>query len=102
AIYLQAKPATEVKTYGYHRAGVLAAFVNAIVLVLIALYIFYEAYRRFLHPSPVNTQWMMLVAGAGFLINTAVSVALVRGSSGDINIRGAFIHTVGDAASTAG
>src|ERR1700675_4978921 len=51
AIYLQDKPATQIKTYGYHRAGVLAAFVNAMVLVLIALYIFYEAYRRFLHPS---------------------------------------------------
>ena len=102
AIYLQAKPATQVKTYGYHRAGVLAAFVNAIVLVLIALYIFYEAYRRFLHPSPVNTQWMMLVAGAGFVINTFVSLALFRGSGGDVNIRGAFLHTAGDAASTAG
>ena len=102
ASYLQAKPATEVKTYGYRRAGVLAAFVNAIVLVLIALYIFYEAYRRFIHPSPVNAHWMMVVAGAGFVINAAVSLGLLRGSRGDVNIRGAFLHTAGDAASTAG
>lgn len=102
ALYFQGKPATEVKTYGYHRAGVLAAFVNAIVLILIALYVFYEAYQRLLHPSPVNTQWMMVVAGAGFLINTGVSLALFRGSRGDVNIRGAFLHTAGDAVSTAG
>ncbi len=102
AVYLQAKPATEVKTYGYHRAGVLAAFVNAIFLLLIALFIFYEAYRRLLHPNPVNAQWMMVVAGVGFVINTAVSLALVRESRGDVNVRGAFLHTAGDAASTAG
>ena len=102
AIYLQAKPATEVKTYGYRRAGVLAAFVNAIFLVLLALYIFYEAYRRLLHPSPVNAHWMMVVASAGFVINAGVSLALIRGSRGDVNVRGAFLHTAGDAASTAG
>jgi cobalt-zinc-cadmium efflux system protein len=102
ALYLQAKPATEVKTYGYQRAGVLAAFVNAMVLVLIAGGIFYEAYRRFLHPSPVNASWMMVVAGAGFLVNSGVSVALLRESRGDVNIRVAFVHTASDAVSTLG
>jgi cobalt-zinc-cadmium efflux system protein len=101
AIYLQSKPATEVKTYGYHRAGVLAAFANSIVLILIALYVFYEAYRRLLYPSPVHSGWMMAVAGVGFFINTGVSVALLGGSRGDVNIRGALLHTAGDAASTA-
>ena len=101
AVYLQAKPATEVKTYGYHRAGVLAAFVNAIFLLLIGLFIFYEAYRRLLHPYQVNAQWMMVVAGFGFVINTAVSLALAKESHGDVNLRSAFLHTAGDAASTA-
>src|SRR5579883_1752972 len=102
AFYFQHKPPTEVKTFGYHRAGVLAAFLNAIALMAIALYIFYEAYRRLMNPAPVNAEWMMIVASAGFLINTGVSIALLRGSHHDINIRGAFLHTAGDAFSTAG
>src|SRR5579871_5619978 len=69
ALYVQEKPATEEKTYGYHRAGVLAAFLNAIGLVVIALYIFYEAYQRFVTPGPVKTEWMMILAALGFLIN---------------------------------
>lgn len=102
AYYMQAKPANQVKTYGYHRAGVLAAFANAIVLVLIAGYVFYEAYHRLLHPVPVKAGWMMTVAGIGFLINSGVSLALLHESRNDVNIRGAFLHTAGDAASTAG
>jgi len=102
AFYLQAKPADEVKTYGYHRAGVLAAFVNALTLIGLAVYIFYEAWQRFRNPAPVHAEWMMLVAGAGFLVDAGVSVALLRGSRHDVNVRGAFLHTAGDAASTAG
>jgi cobalt-zinc-cadmium efflux system protein len=102
AVYLQAKPATEIKTYGYHRAGVLAAFGNALLLVPIALYIFYEAYHRLLVPSTVSAEWMMIVAGAGFFVDAGVSLALLRGSRTDINIRTAFVHTAADAASTAG
>lgn len=101
AFYLQSKPPTEVKTYGYHRAGVLAAFVNAIVLVVVAWYIFYEAYQRLRQPLPVDTEWMMLVAGIGFLVDAGVSVALLRQVHGDVNVRTAFVHTAGDAASTA-
>ena len=63
AFYVQSKPPTKSKTYGYHRAGVLAAFVNALLLVGIALYIFYEAYERLLVPRAVNPQWMMVVGG---------------------------------------
>jgi cobalt-zinc-cadmium efflux system protein len=101
AVYLQAKPATEEKTYGYHRAGVLAAFANAIVLVLIALYVFYEAVHRLSHPEALKTGWMMAVAAVGFVINTGVSMALLHESRQDVNIRGAVVHTAGDAASTA-
>ena len=101
AYYLQNRPADNVKTYGYHRAGVLAAFANSVVLIVIALYIFYEAYSRLRHPTPVETGWMMAVAGAGFLVNTGVAMALIGGRS-DVNIRSAYLHTAGDAASTAG
>jgi cobalt-zinc-cadmium efflux system protein len=102
AFHWQAKPADEVKTYGYHRAGVLAAFVNGLGLIVLALFIFYEAYHRLLNPLPVHTGWMMLVAGAGFGIDLGVSLALMRHSRGDVNVRTAFVHTAADAASTAG
>jgi cobalt-zinc-cadmium efflux system protein len=102
AFYWQAKPPDEVKTYGYQRAGVLAAFVNALALIPLAGYIFYEAYHRLLSPVPVHTGWMMAVAAAGFVIDTGVSVALLRRSHGDVNVRTAFVHTAADAASTAG
>jgi cobalt-zinc-cadmium efflux system protein len=101
AVYLQQKPATEEKTYGYHRAGVLAAFANAVILVIIAIYVFYEAARRLAEPEQLNSGWMMAVAAVGFFINSGVSMALLREARGDVNIRGAVIHTAGDAASTA-
>ncbi|HWP86027.1 MAG TPA: cation diffusion facilitator family transporter [Terriglobia bacterium] len=97
----QSKPADEVKTYGYHRAGVLAAFVNGLALVALALFIFYEAYERFRNPLPLHTGWMMLVAGLGFVIDTGVSLALLRHARGDVNMRTAFVHTAADATSTA-
>ncbi len=102
AFYWQAKPATEQKTYGYGRAGVLAAFVNALALVILALYIFYESYHRLLEPHEVNARWMILVAGFGLVIDTGVSIALLRKAKSDLNIRTAFLHTAADAVSTAG
>jgi len=102
AFYVQSKPANESKTYGYPRAGVLAAFVNALLLVAIALYVFYEAYHRLMSPHAVNAQWMMVVGGVGFLVDAGVSVALLRQMHGDVNIRTAFLHTAADAVSTAG
>lgn len=97
---LQAMPPTENKTFGYHRAGVLAAFVNALFLIFVAGYIFYEAYQRIAHPGTISVEWMTGVALLGFLINAGVSMALLRGSHGDINIKGAFVHTAADAIST--
>ncbi len=102
AFYVQSKPPTKSKTYGYHRAGVLAAFVNALLLVGIALYIFYEAYERLLVPRAVNPQWMMVVGGIGFVADAAVSLALLRQIRGDVNLRAAFVHTAADAVSTLG
>ncbi len=102
AFYLQAKPPTEQKTFGYLRAGVLAGFVNALTLVVLALFIFYEAYERFLAPSPVEEGIMIAVAAAGLVVNVAVMWALHADSHNDLNIRGAFMHMLGDALSSVG
>jgi cobalt-zinc-cadmium efflux system protein len=98
AHYLQAKPADHVKTYGYHRAGVLAAFVNALTLVLIAFFIFWEAWQRLMHPVPVDSGVMLGVAAIALAMNGAIMLGLRRDKS-DINIRAAFIHMLGDAVS---
>lgn len=99
ANYLQFKPADSVKTFGYHRAGVLAAFVNALTLVLISLYIFYEAAQRLLHPVPIESNVMLVVAAMALVLNGVIMLSLRSGKS-DINIRAAFIHMLGDAVSS--
>jgi cobalt-zinc-cadmium efflux system protein len=95
--YLQSKPADETKTFGYHRAGVLSAFVNALTLVILSLWILWESVLRLSHPQPVNATVMIAVAGLGLLMNGGIMLALRRASRGDVNIRGAFIHMMGDA-----
>src|SRR5437867_2475745 len=92
AFYLQSKPANDVKTYGYHRTGVLAAFVNAITLVALSVWIFYESVQRFLHPEPVRETIMMVVAAVGLLLNGGVMWALRIAKKNDINVRSTFIH----------
>ena len=100
AVYLQSRPASSTKTYGYHRAGVLAALVNATSLVAVSFFIFYEAFRRLQRPEHVHAGLMMWVAGAGVVMNGAIALLLYR-SGGDINIRSALLHEVGDTLSTA-
>jgi cobalt-zinc-cadmium efflux system protein len=100
AVYLQARPASTRRSFGYSRAGVLAAFVNAMTLVAVALYIFYEAGRRLVAPEPVHPGTMIWAAAAGVVVNGVISALLYRGSN-DVNIRSAFVHMLGDALSTA-
>lgn len=100
AVYLQSRPPSATKTYGYHRAGVLAALINAASLVMISFFIFYEAFRRLQNPEPVQAPTMMWVAGAGVVMNGVIALLLYR-SGGDINIRSALLHEVGDTLSTA-
>jgi cobalt-zinc-cadmium efflux system protein len=95
--YLQSKPADETKTYGYHRASVLSAFVNALTLVVLSAWILYESVLRLRHPQAVNEMVMMVVAGLGLVLNGGIMLALRQASKGDLNIRGAFIHMLGDA-----
>ena len=97
AFYLQAKPADEIKTYGYHRAGVLAAFVNALTLVLLSAWIFYESAMRLRHPQEVHEGIMMAVAALGVTMNGGIMLALRRASHHDLNVRSAFVHMLGDA-----
>ena len=104
AVYFQSRPASSTKTYGYHRAGVLAALVNATSLVAVSFFIFYEAFRRLQHPEHVQATVMMWVAGAGVVMNGAIALLLYRSSGGagsDVNIRSALLHEVGDTLSTA-
>src|SRR6267143_3589853 len=97
AFYLQSKPANHIKTYGYHRTGVLAAFVNAITLVALSVWIFYESIQRFLHPEPVQENIMIAVLALGLLLNSGVMWSLRTAKKNDLNVRSAFIHMLGDA-----
>ena len=99
-VYFQSKPASDTKTFGYHRAGVLAAFVNALTLVLIALVICYEAWGRFFNPHPVNEPLMLAAAVLALLVNAAIMWGLNRDRHDDLNVRAAWIHMAGDAASS--
>jgi cobalt-zinc-cadmium efflux system protein len=100
AVFIQTRPPSATKTFGYHRAGVLAAFVNALTLVAIAFYIFYEAFMRMRNPVKVHAGIMIWVAVIGVLMNGAISWVLYRAAH-DVNIRSAFIHQLGDTLSTA-
>src|SRR5699024_9708606 len=86
------------KTYGYKRVEILAAVFNGVTLVLISLYIFYEAYHRFASPPEVASTGMLIIAFIGLLINILVAWILMR--SGDteenLNLRAAYLHVIGD------
>jgi cobalt-zinc-cadmium efflux system protein len=100
AVYLHSRPPSATHTYGYHRAGVLAALVNAATLVVISFLIFYEAFQRIQQPHPVHAGTMMWVAAGGVVMNGAISIMLYR-SHRDVNIRSTLIHEIGDTLSTA-
>jgi cobalt-zinc-cadmium efflux system protein len=100
AVYFQARPATDEKTFGYQRAGVLVAFVNAVTLVVLSAWIAIEAIHRLAAPVAVQPRLMMYVAAAGVLMNGTVAALLWR-FSGDVNIRSVFLHMLGDTLSTA-
>ena len=100
AVYIQERPPSATKTYGYQRAGVLAALVNSATLVFLSFWIVYEAIRRLLQPVVVHPSLMVWVAAAGVAMNGLIALLLWR-SSHDVNIRSAFLHMLGDTLSTA-
>jgi cobalt-zinc-cadmium efflux system protein len=100
AVYLHSRPPSATHTYGYHRAGVIAALVNAATLVIISFLIFYEAFQRIQQPHPVHAGTMMWVAAAGVVMNGVIALMLYR-TRRDVNIRSALVHEIGDTLSTA-
>ena len=100
AVWLQSRPATDERTFGYQRAGVLAGFVNALLLMALSLWIAAEALRRFFHPVIVQPHFTTAVAAAGVLMNGLIAAMLWK-FSGDVNIRSVFLHMLGDTISTA-
>jgi cobalt-zinc-cadmium efflux system protein len=100
AVYLHSRPPSATHTYGYHRAGVLAALVNSATLVAVSFLIFYEGVRRIQHPQPVHAPLMMWVAAAGVIMNGAIAFMLYR-TDRDVNVRSALVHEIGDTLSTA-
>lgn len=100
AVWLQSRPATGERTFGFQRAGVLAGFVNALSLLVLALWIGVDAILRLLHPVAVEPKLMMAVAAAGVVMNGLIAGLLWR-FAGDVNIRSVFVHMLGDTVSTA-
>jgi cobalt-zinc-cadmium efflux system protein len=98
AMWLAQRPADSDRTYGYHRAGTLAAFTNAILLILLSLWLGYEAIERLRTPETVVESWMIWTSLAALLVNGGITLALVRGHS-DLNLRSILVHNFGDALS---
>jgi cobalt-zinc-cadmium efflux system protein len=102
AISLARRPATPTRTYGYHRAEIMAALANGTLLILISVFIFYEAYRRFFETPVVKSPLMLIVAGIGLVANLIGMFLLRKGSRQSINVRAAFWHVIGDTLSSVG
>jgi cobalt-zinc-cadmium efflux system protein len=92
------RPADTKRTYGYRRAGILAAFTNSILLVIVAGFLFYEAWERVAHPASVNETVMIWISLAALAINAGITLSVMRGRH-DLNLRTVFIHNLGDALS---
>jgi cobalt-zinc-cadmium efflux system protein len=102
ALNLAKKPATITRTYGFHRSEILAALANGVTLVLVAVYIFYEAYQRFRAPPTVQTTIMLAVAVTGLAANLVTMRLLHRARHSNLNVRAAFFHVLGDTLSSVG
>ncbi|MEH7093144.1 cation diffusion facilitator family transporter [Priestia megaterium] len=91
------RKATEFKTFGYKRFEVLAAFINGLTLIVISLYIFWEAYKRFSQPPEVQSSGMIIIASIGLVVNIIAAYILMKGDkSENLNVRSAFLHVIGD------
>ncbi len=95
-MWFQSKPADEVKTFGYQRAGVLVAFINALTLVILSAWIFWDGYFRLKSPEPVSETSMIVVAGLGILLNGGIMLGLASRRQNDLNVKSAFVHMLGD------
>ena len=102
ALNIALKPAHAGKTFGYHRVGILVALINSTTLILIAIGIFFEAYKRFLTPPEVDSTLLIGVGAVAFIINLVTALMVKEGSEHDLNLRSAFLHLMGDVMSTLG
>jgi len=102
AIRLAARPSNAERTYGYHRAGILVALLNAVTLGMITLWIFYEAYQRLLAPPEVQDTLLIATAFVALLVNAGTAWLVHSGHQHDLNQRSAFLHLAGDAISSLG
>jgi len=102
ALRLTLQPSNARQTYGYHRAGILAALVNATTLALVALGIFYEARQRFISPPDVRAGILVIVGAVALGVNLVTAMLIRRGSQGDLNVRSAFVHLMGDVLASLG
>jgi cobalt-zinc-cadmium efflux system protein len=102
AEWFSTRRATPRKTYGFYRVEILAALVNGVLLVSIALYVFYEAYSRILAPPEIKAGWMLVVASLGLAANIVSAWLLYGAREHSLNIRGAFFHVIADAIGSAG
>ena len=102
ALWVTTKPAHAGKTFGYHRAGILVALANSTTLALIALGIFYEAYKRFVAPPAVQADILIGVGVVAVVVNLVTALLVRRGAEHDLNLKSAFLHLMGDVLSTVG
>ena len=102
AITIARRPATPTKTFGYHRVEIIAALANGTILVLVSIYIFYEAYQRFSEPPSVQAPLMLLVAAIGLIANLGGMLLLRKAGRENLNIKAAFWHIAGDTISSIG
>jgi cobalt-zinc-cadmium efflux system protein len=96
AVRVMTRPATERKTFGYYRMGIVVAFINSLLIALICFFLFYGAIGRLIEPVEVKGGMVVIVAGLGFLVNGSVALLLRRGRT-DLNLRSAFLHLLTDA-----
>lgn len=96
AFWMASRPATAKKTFGYYRLEILAAFVNGIALVLLSFWVIYEAIERWNAPPEINGARMMLIAFGGLIVNIIAARLLHSGHKHDLNMRGAWLHVMGD------
>lgn len=97
AIWFASRPATPNKTYGYYRLEILAAFINGVVLVLISLFVIYEAYLRWNSPPEIRGLELTVIAVGGLIVNLIAAYLLHGDHQEDLNMRGAWLHVMGDA-----
>ena len=102
ALWIAAKPAHESMTFGYHRVGILAAFANAVSLVVVALIILGEAIERLRYPEMTDGKLMIILASIAIAVNVTIGLWLHAGAKHDLNVRSAYLHMLGDAISAFG